>query len=216
MNAPAPEMRWVEIPDWVPPPVRSYVLQIEKLFAGMRDNLAIMHRLASDSRMRYVWRELQTRAASDKALVQFFECAFQRARFPYFVATPKDRAALAAPWSKAAELCRWTKEHDIAARMNLDLAAALDMVARHFDEVAREKGRLDSPLIVKHHGKDDEVRAYVSVLGDATKRLFGSTLLRTVATVATVALERPINWHQVRKWCANSNKPPSATLGNRK
>jgi hypothetical protein len=146
LKAPAPPPS-AEIPDWVPAAVRSYMLQTEQLFAGMPD-LAIMHRLATDSRMRNVWRLLEKRAASDGALVEFFACAFQRTRLPYFVTTPKDRAALAAPWSSAARLCRWTKEHDIAAQMNPALAAAADMLARHFDEFARKEGRLDSPMVV--------------------------------------------------------------------
>jgi hypothetical protein len=199
LKAPAPPPS-AEIPDWVPAAVRSYMLQTEQLFAGMPD-LAIMHRLATDSRMRNVWRLLEKRAASDGALVEFFACAFQRTRLPYFVTTPKDRAALAAPWSSAARLCRWTKEHDIAAQMNPALAAAADMLARHFDEFARKEGRLDSPMVVGHHGKDDSARAYVRVLGDTTKRLFGGVLFGTVATTATVALQRPVRWQQVRKWC---------------
>jgi hypothetical protein len=200
LKAPAPPPPLAEVPDWVPAAVRSYMLLTEQVLAGMPD-LAIMHRLASDSRMRYVWRLLEKRAASDGPLVEFFCCAFQRARLPYFVTTPKDRAALAAPWSSAAELCRWTKDHDIAAQMNPDLVAAADMLAHHFDAVAQKERRLDSPLVVGRYGKDDAARAYVRLLGDTTKRLFGDTLLRTVATTATVALQRPVRWQRVRQWC---------------
>lgn len=210
MRAPAPDTTLVEAPDWLPAPVRSYVAQIEKLLgpalpgedvSGLfAEHFAILYRLASDARMKYVWRELRPRAKSDKALVEFFNCAWQCARIPDFVETPQDRAALAAPWLEAAKLCRWTKKHAIAARMDPNLAAALDLVARHFDEVARKEGRLDSPRIVKHHGKDDATRAYVRVLGHLTRELFGSTLFRTVATTASVALERRIEWQQVRRW----------------
>jgi hypothetical protein len=177
------------------------MLQVEKVLRpAFGEDLAIMHRLASDARMKYVWRQLQPRAKSDKALIEFFDCAWQCARIPHFGTTPKDRAALAAPWSSAAELCRWTKKHDIAARMDPNLAAALDLVASHFDEVTRKESRLDSPLIVKHHGKDDVARAYVRVLGYLTRKLFGSTLVRTVATTASVALDQEIGWRQVRNW----------------
>jgi hypothetical protein len=203
LRAPTPDL------NWLPATVRGYMLQVEELFrpvlSGKRvtilnEHLAIMHRLASDARMKHVWRQLQPRAKSDKALIEFFDCAWQRARFPHFVETPQDRARLAAPYSKAVELCRWTKEHDIAAQMNPDLTGALDIVARHFDEVARRKSSLDSPLIVKHHGEEDVARAYVRVLGHLTRRLFGSTLVRTVATTASVALGRDIDWRLVRNW----------------
>lgn len=200
MRAPTPDTPPPEtMPDWLPIAVRSHLLIIEKLkLAVLPDAIAMQHRLATDSRMHYVWRELERQGASDKALVEFFECAFNH--LPRIVTTPKDRAAFAASWSKAAELCRWTKQHDFAARMNPDLAAALDRVARHFDEVARKEGRLDSPLVVKHHSKNDQVRAYVRLLGNTTKRLFGSTLFRTVATTASVALDQGISWQQVRDW----------------
>jgi hypothetical protein len=176
------------------------MLQVEKLFAGLPDDFKIRRRVATDDRMKYVWRELRQRAKSDKALVEFFDCAWQRARFPHFVETPQDRAAQAAPWSKAAELCRWTKEHNILAGTDPEKAAALDVVARMFDEIARREGNLDSPRIVKRHGGDDSARAYVRVLGYRTRELFGSTLFRTVATTASVALDRKIDWQQVRNW----------------
>jgi len=140
------------------------------------------------------------RARSDKALVEFFDHAWQRARFSWFVETPKDRAALAAPWLKAAELCRWTEKHDTAARMNPDLAAAASAMARHFEERARREGNLDSPLIVKHHSGDDVTRAYVRILGHVTRELFGSTLYGTVAKTASVALGQGVGLQQVRDW----------------
>ena len=225
----------LEIPAWVPVPVRRYILICEALFAGIDESksmsegfeshLAILRRVATDSRMRYVWRELvrykaarqvirksghsvvsvSDQLAPDVALVKFFECAWQRARFPYLVTTPADRAARAAPWSKAAELCRWEKEHDIVARLNPELSVALGVVARHFDEVARREGRLDSPLVVQRHNQkrgDDQARAYVRVLIDLNRKLFGQVLARTVATTATVALQRHITERQVRNWAA--------------
>lgn len=196
-------MRSTPIPNWVPPSVQNYVSRMQgllppPLFANDR---AIMERLVTEPTMRHVWRHLKQHSKSDKALAEFFGCAWQSARFPNIVTTPKDRATLAAPWSSAAELCRWTNEHDIGARMNPDLAAALVRVADHFDDVARQRGRLDSPLVVSHHGKDDEARAYVRVLGTRTRELFGNTLYGTVATTASVALKRKIGWRQVRQWC---------------
>jgi hypothetical protein len=200
----------IELPDWLPPPVRSHVLLVEKLYSGglkseklpdgLKSDLAFLHRLATDPKMYHVWRELAHRKATDKSLVEFFDCAFQPARFPFFVTTPKDRAAQAAPWASAAELCRWSHKHGIAAQMNPELAAAFLLVADHFEGEARRKGNTDSPLVVKRHRGDGHHRAYVRVLGNLTRRLFGNSLYRTVATTASVALQQDIDWQQVREW----------------
>ena len=209
MRAPASDT--LQIPDWVPVPVQRHFLVCEELFGGgllegrlpdgIKSDLAILRRLTANSRMLYVWRELARGKATDKALVEFFDCAFQRARFPYFVTTPKDRAAQAAAWSSVAELCRWSHEHGIAARMRPELAAALVLVANHFEEVAHKEGNTDSPLVVKHHHNiNDEARAYVRVLGGLTRKLFGIALYRTVATTASVALQQEISLQQVRDW----------------
>jgi hypothetical protein len=177
--------REVDLPAWLPPPVRNPVLLVEKLFPeNLVDDLAILRRLATDQRMIYVWRELARRKATNEALVEFFDCAFGRARFPYFVTTLKDRIA---PWSSAAELCRRSNKYLIA---NPELAAALVLVADYFEGVAREN--MDSPLVVKRHSADGPGRAYVRVLGALTRKLFGSPLYRTVATTASVALRGDI------------------------
>jgi hypothetical protein len=84
--------------------------------------------------------------------------------------------------------------------MNPELSAALVRVADYFEEIARKEGCRDSPLVVKHHSVDGHGRAYVRVLGDHTRKLFGSPLYRTVATTASVALQRDIDWQQVREW----------------
>jgi hypothetical protein len=190
----------LSVPEWLPPPVHSRVLLLEKLLAGVESDLTILHRLATDDRMLYVWRELARRKATDRALVEYFNLAFQRARFPHFVSTPKDRAALAAPWSSAAELCRWSNENQIEARMHPDLSAALVRVAHYFEEIARREGRLDSPLVVRHHSAHSHGRAYVRILGGLTRKLFGTALHRTVATTASVALQQNIDEGQVREW----------------
>jgi hypothetical protein len=185
------------LPAWLPPPVRSRVLWFEKLLRPLKSDLAILHRLATDSRMRPVWRELARHKATDKALVEFFDCAFQRARFSYFVSTRKDRAALAAAWTRTAKSCR---QSSFIERWNPELSSALDRAAEYFEELAREEGNTDSPLVVKRHSVDGRGRAYVRVLGDHTRKLFSSPLYRTVATTASVALQQEIGPQQVRDW----------------
>ena len=174
---------------------------INKWFVGMPDDLTKLHRLVTDSRMKRVWKELLRQKPQDKALVEFFDDAFQLARFPHFVTTPKDRAALAAPWAKAAELCRTLKEISIAVRTNPQSAAAVDQTAQLLEQQAAWwQGKLNSPRIVKQHGGDDVGRAYVRMLGHTTRKLFRSPMYRTVATAASVALDRKIGWLQVRDW----------------
>jgi hypothetical protein len=117
------------------------------------------------------------------------------------VQTPKDRAAVAARWVSAAKSCRFAIEHYPTSP---ELKAALELSADYFDHVARQESRLDSPLVVKRHSNiDDEARAYVRVLSRLTNTIFGSTLTRTVATTATVALQRVIDERQVRSWAAD-------------
>jgi hypothetical protein len=62
LRAPAPDTATIELPDWLPAPVRGHVRQVEKLFAGLPDHLKILRRVATDDRMKYVWRELRARA----------------------------------------------------------------------------------------------------------------------------------------------------------
>jgi hypothetical protein len=185
------------LPAWLPPPVCSHVLLVEKLLAWHESDLAILRRLATDRRMLYVWRVLAHREATDKALVEFFDAAFQRARFPYFVTTLKDRAALAAAWTRTAKSCR---QSSFIERWQPELSAALDRTAEYFEELARKEGNTDSPLVVKHHSGDGHGRAYVCVLGDFTRKLFGSPLYGTVARTASVALQQKISLQQVRDW----------------
>jgi hypothetical protein len=208
----APDPAAIALPDWLPVPVRSYVLQIIEL--QLVDDISafgnspreILHRLTTDVRMESVWRELIKRKRPDIALVEVFDRAFSLARFPRPVLTKADRARMAAPYVSAAKLCRSMKENDIAALTNLKLglAAALDLVISHADEWASRVQPPDSPLTVKRHGSDAEARAFVLLLGSLTRKLFGRISYRTVATIVSVALGREITWHQVREWTARA------------
>jgi hypothetical protein len=189
-----------EVPLWLPAPVRGYVLQAEELLAGFESDLALLRRLATDSRMRYVWPVLARREAADTALVEFFDCAWQRVRFPRSVTTRTERAALAVPGTQAAELLRSAKEYDLSVQMNPELAAALDRAAAYSEEVARREENADSPMVVQHHSADDVARAYVRVLGARTRELFGTPLRGSISLVASVALEQDVSLQQVRNW----------------
>jgi hypothetical protein len=241
--------RQVNVPTWVPAKIREYVRWIECLSLQPMQaddekvrRLSAVQRLAIAPAMRHVWKELERRKASDEALWLFFSSASDAASNAPQVFTKKDRAELVRIQHNAALLCAMQYEQVTAKverrqpflsqpgaraqqREERQLAAALELVAKYFSASAVKLSRAQSPLFVKHRTKDDEARAYVRVVGDETKKLFGSTLFRTVATVATIALQRPVDWRQVRKWCDKSNtssapsdskKKHSAVLTRRK
>lgn len=199
MRAPAPDTPAIELPDWLPAVVRSHVLEQVALLTDYVPpaDLAILQRLATEPKMRRVWRQLEQGAASEKVLVEFLGRAWQCALLTPPLQTAKDRVALATQWHKEAELLRLT---------NPDLAQSFVPVSLYFGQVLREKGHSNLPLLVKRHNRkrgDDQARAYVRALGHLTRKLFGSVLTRTVATTATVALQRSITERQVRNWTAN-------------
>ena len=55
-------------------------------------------------------------------------------------------------------------------------------------------------FIFSKHEESDAARAYVLELSGLTSELFGEISYKTVATTASVALQRPITQRQVRKW----------------
>ena len=66
-------------------------------------------------------------------------------------------------------------------------------MADFFEVGARLEGSLRSPWVVENHIEDDEIRAYVQFLGAEMKDLFGNVMFGTVATVASVTLDRKIS-----------------------
>ena len=96
--------------------------------------------------------------------------------------------------------------HDPPGRSKL--AAAASVMANHFEARAQLQRSLQSPLVVENHIKDDEIRAYVQILGAETKELFGNVLRGTVATVASIALDRTVSERQVRNWCGEFEQVP--------
>lgn len=222
MSAPTPDKRPLEIPDWVPPVVESTLLWCQERNFFSAKHFPVVQQLAIAPNMRRVWQYLgrqEVRPAGLKAYMKAYGLDCQNAdeqvlrhyglrlfflhAIPAIspelrsIQTPKDRAAAAAPWVSAAKVCRLAVEHYPTSP---ELEAALLRSADYLDHVARQESRLDSPLIVQHHNKDDAARAYVRVLGHLTREVFGRTLFRTVATTASVALERDIDWRQVRNW----------------
>lgn len=219
-NASVRKTRRVELQTWVPAEVRSYVRQMEKQsLPPMKASdekvrhLEIVQRLATAPRMRWVWKELKPRAKRDQALLMFFcvACAVPELRKISDLHTRDEIDLSVSIWSGAAALSRLEKE-SMAAKSSPELMAALELAAQRFETVAKEWDRTN---VVKQLVKDDPDRHYVHVLGSVNKTFFGSILLGSVATVATVALRRTITQTQVRQWCKPEVRS-SAILNRRK
>jgi hypothetical protein len=55
-------------------------------------------------------------------------------------------------------------------------------------------------IVVQRHEESDAVRAYVLELASVTRKLFGTTMRKTIATTASVALQATVTERQVRHW----------------
>jgi len=198
--------RLADLPDWLPSPVREFVLWAEEAWQRDENALAVLRRIATTPKMEVVWDTLKKRRASDSALRDFVRCACKYALlhghkiFPMM--SRQERDASAKQFSDAVGLSRTIPPG------RSKLAAAASVMANHFEARARLQRSLQSPLVVENHIKDDEIRAYVQILGAETKELFGNVLRGTVATVASIALDRTVSERQVRNWCGESNKSP--------
>jgi hypothetical protein len=196
-----------DIPDWVPFPIQSVVRGwlTNPQYRDHPDDLAVLHRLVTDPRMQRVWNVL--RGKPPVALKQFFFTAYDAVAHPRLVTTPEQLDAAAAKFSTVADVGRpWIDEK---------IAEKLDEVAR----AMRDRSRVgaDQPLalgwrppliVLKQNKEDDEVRAYVLEVSSMTRKLFGSFMLRTVATTASVALRTTVTERQVQEW-TKLNRPPS-------
>jgi hypothetical protein len=212
-------MRPEDVPDWVPPAVKS-------MAAVMPVGAAISQRLLTDPRMKRVWlylRRLKVTAATidalppllrmetweiclfpasknldegvslqDRACAAFYAAIVLELAHCRAIATRAQADELARPWLSAAELCWWVMRHESRPRIDPELAGALSIVGEYLEDQGRVQEQRDSLYIVERSSKkrgDDKIRARVRVLATATHAIFGQFLYGTVATVATVALQ---------------------------
>jgi hypothetical protein len=79
----------------------------------------------------------------------------------------------------------------------------IEEAAKFFEEIEAALVKLkaaEAPLVViKDYGNRD-ARGYVRMLATETRKLFGKTLIRSLATTASVALMKEVSPNQVRKW----------------
>jgi hypothetical protein len=106
------------------------MLQVEKLIDGMQD-FAIMRRLVTDPRMRYVWRELKKHGASDNDLRYFISVAYSVAAGPLRVMTLEQRTEAANFCLTVAVVSRDAIRQDVNVRNDPQLAAALALTAAY-------------------------------------------------------------------------------------
>jgi hypothetical protein len=91
----------------------------------------------------------------------------------------------------------------------------IENAAKFFDEVAAPLIRLraaEAPLVVSKDYGNRDTRGYVRMLAAETRKLFGTTLIRTLATTASVALLTEVTPIQVRRWTEKrkrTNRKPS-------
>jgi hypothetical protein len=79
----------------------------------------------------------------------------------------------------------------------------IESAAKFYDEIAGALTKLkdiEAPLVVSKDYGNRGARGYVRMLATETRKLFGTTLIRTLATTASVALSKKVTPTQVRKW----------------
>jgi hypothetical protein len=95
----------------------------------------------------------------------------------------------------------WLRGEPVSADIHIEnIEAAAHFYKRVVDELIELK-TITAPLVVKRDHGNREARGYVRMLAIETRDLFGSTLYRTLATVASVALMKDVKASQVTKWC---------------
>jgi hypothetical protein len=195
-----------DFPDWAPPPV----VEAARTFLAGTGHKALIWRLVADPRMRGVWRELDRRNSAgrylhpwprwlpreweplreefqSRALAQLFLTAARR----YFWSPTVARA-------KLDERCRRYLEP--AARLR---EAGIEDLAV---ECERRAQLLAEGLIVVDRATGNlRLRGYLANLAGDTKKLFGATLYRSVATIASVVFEQRVTVKMVREAVGTTN-----------
>jgi len=222
------------LPGWLPPAVGRAVAVIRD--DGPPLNKELVLRLAADKRMEAVWREVgkrrrtwQGRTISNKpitweeALGVFFLQAFHFAALPVPAITTAKLDGLCKAYERGAAQLRTLAKEMAQLNQSLPLSLLLQhecptlwedvdhganiiKAAGQLQSIAAALANIHSPHIVaRDFGKADE-RGYVRSLAEIARRLFGSPLYGTIATVANVALQpkSPITPKQVINWCSTN------------
>jgi hypothetical protein len=173
----------VEIPPWVPRSVQEPALQLYRRALGTFEGRppAMIKRLICDERMNAVWQQLRAKGG-EAFFAELFGAIVWRMQVP-FLTQPMHAG-------KAAELrdhAQGVKERRPEKKFGC-YAGSLLKAARSYD--ALDEAGLPREEIMKAVGD------LVSLL---TER-FGSPHYPIAATIAAVALDRPISADDVRNW----------------
>ena len=150
----------------------------------------------------------------DQACAAFFVTATVELYLPRVVATRSqinqgtDPAIHPAPWRTAAEVCRWIEANEPTAKIP-QFGNALSVIKEWLEAGASLRERHNDPYVLERAtgmSERDELRGRVRGLAVQTRKIYGSFRYGTVASVASIAFERPpdaITAESVRDWCAD-------------
>ena len=141
----------------MPEAARDYLRRIERIkrpkLPGDKEpprELVIAQRLATDPKMRHVWRTLEQAGAphADNAIRQFYSRACGT---PIPVMTLADRHSGIESLLNMAAICRNRRQNDSRVRDNPNLSKAFAQVEDYFETDAQTTKRIDLRRFVKNH-----------------------------------------------------------------
>jgi|GEM_PF-6963877 len=219
-----------EIPPWVPQSVKQIALALPVWKS--RDGDPLGRRLLLDERMEGVWRELAKHPVGaltyqsdweklghwqleqgdvsdqDRAFAAFFVRVVFRFCDGLPVRTRSDAEADAKPYSDAADIC----QQEIDSGLLLpELVRAYAAVQRDLAWKAQMRaGSLgNDATIVGRSAKlraDDRLRVGCRFIGNATRAIFGMSLIGQVRTIAEVVFENDLSERNVRNWVVDTSE----------
>jgi hypothetical protein len=132
--------------------------------------------------------------------------------------TRADAEKQATRWEDAAMLLREVATEPMFPERRVAAAELADFLQKHADSL-KERGhlanlgpRIEPFVLGRSSGSrgagDDKIRGYTRAIAASARRIFGSYSYRTVARVATIALEpeKEISAKSVENWCGDLRK----------
>jgi hypothetical protein len=221
---PMSDRRPLVLPDWLPPSVADRARKIE-ITAHTDEQLAILARMATDGRMRSVWRELTRRerktgaffhpakARPDlnftspdqiqaQALDELFFFVFSAARDRMSTSTPDQVEAVRRGTMVRVKILRecasFLRQKCVDQPQAIADAEAVDRVANWFQGLATGVRSSSDPLTVRRERGDPIVRGVSAIIGVWLSERFGKRLDGIAAKLASVALGKPAKARAVR------------------
>jgi hypothetical protein len=208
----------IALPDWVPPGVAE---DAAKLSGWDEKTARVVDRLTSDSRMRKVWSELlkrrrrpeggyahpsQGRLTEDVGEEQRQDLALRQVFYmAVLLLNLAPEALREAELDKRCEPLAAAKQQlyqaaELVKRLDLGTEGDRHALQRLADECSfrlQSYRRIEFPIVDRHRSNAETV-GYVVGLANTLRELFGKTLICTVATVASVALDQEVSVKLVR------------------